>query len=562
MTSLRREKDRSSFSLRRLLEPYLQGQRVRLALIALLAVLAGFAEAGLLVLVAQIATSLAAGHTSTSLTLGPIHQGTITVGDMLAAAAVLLVARALFQVAGVFLATRLQVRVWKSTLQRLLGSFLNAGWPLQASQRHGRLQELITDYATFTSGALAALVTGATAAFSLAALLVTALFVNVAAAVITGIAAFLVGAFVRPLRIAARRRSRGTASSRLIMATGVTELATTLQDVRIFGVEHRVRERLDDLVEGAAQRQQSTDRMSGLITVVYQGSAMALVVGALAVAYAANYSALSSLGAMALIMIRSLTYGQVLQTSLQNLHICAPYLEALQEEESNYTAAALERGGAPVGRIKELEFEHVSFEYVPGQPALRDISFSVTPGEIVGIVGPSGSGKSTLIQLLLRLREPTTGRVMVNDRDSREFDLDEWYRARLVRPAGGPPLRRHGGREHPVLPRRRKRRGDRARRPPREPSRRDHGLAPGIRHSGGGAGKRDLGRATPTAVHRTCARHRTRHPGARRTDELARRQVRDARAGDHCEPRAANDRLRDRAPALDVVDMQPDHGDP
>ena len=89
------------------------------------------------------------------------------------------------------------------------------------------------------------------------------------------------------------------------MATGVTELAATLQDVRIFGVEHRVRERLDGLVESASPRQQSTDRMSGLITVVYQGSAMALVVGALAVAYAANFSELSSLGAMALIMIRA-----------------------------------------------------------------------------------------------------------------------------------------------------------------------------------------------------------------------------------------------------------------
>ena len=67
------------------------------------------------------------------------------------------------------------------------------------------------------------------------------------------------------------------------------------------------------------------------------------------------------------------------------------------------------------------------FEYLPGQPALREITFAVKPGEIIGIVGPSGSGKSTLIQLLLRLREPTSGRILVNGRDVREFDLDEWY---------------------------------------------------------------------------------------------------------------------------------------
>jgi energy-coupling factor transporter ATP-binding protein EcfA2 len=52
----------------------------------------------------------------------------------------------------------------------------------------------------------------------------------------------------------------------------------------------------------------------------------------------------------------------------------------------------------------------------------------VKPDEIVGVVGPSGSAKSTLIQLLLRLREPSSGRVVANGRDVKELDLDEWYR--------------------------------------------------------------------------------------------------------------------------------------
>ncbi len=426
--ALRRDKPRGSSELRRVLAPYLKGVHLQLALIAALAILAGFAEAGMLVLVAQIAASLAGGHTTTSVALGPIDKSTFAVGLLLAAAGVLLLARAVFQVLGVLLSTRVSVGVVKTTQQRLLRRFLNAGWPLQASQRQGRLQELVTEYAAYGGGAVSALVIGATAAFSLAALLATALFVNVAAAIVTGIAAMAIGLLVRPLRVAARRRSRRFAQSRLTMATGVTELATTLQDVRIFGVEHRVRERLDDLVEKAARRQQHTDRMSGLISVVYQGAAMGLVVGALAIAYGVSFSKLSSLGAMALIMIRALTYGQTLQTSIQNLHICAPYLEMLAEEQDRYAAAALDRSGAPVSRIRELVFEHVGFEYVPDRPALRDVSFAVDPGEIIGIVGPSGSGKSTLIQLLLRLRVPTSGRILANGRDLREYDLDEWYK--------------------------------------------------------------------------------------------------------------------------------------
>jgi ABC-type multidrug transport system fused ATPase/permease subunit len=46
----------------------------------------------------------------------------------------------------------------------------------------------------------------------------------------------------------------------------------------------------------------------------------------------------------------------------------------------------------------------------------------------VGIIGPSGAGKSTLVQLLLRLRAPTGGRVLVNGADAVAFSLDDWYR--------------------------------------------------------------------------------------------------------------------------------------
>jgi len=128
-----------------------------------------------------------------------------------------------------------------------------------------------------------------------------------------------------------------------------------------------------------------------------------------------------------LIMLRSLNYAQAVQGNLQSLHQYAPYLETLRAEEEHYHRAALVRGGDTVGRIRELSFEHVWFEYEPGRPVLHDITFQVTHGEIIGIVGPSGAGKSTLVQLLLRLREPTAGVIFANRRDARDLALDEWY---------------------------------------------------------------------------------------------------------------------------------------
>ena len=62
-------------------------------------------------------------------------------------------------------------------------------------------------------------------------------------------------------------------------------------------------------------------------------------------------------------------------------------------------------------------------------PVLRDVSFSVAPGETVGIVGPTGSGKSTLVKLLVRLYDPDDGTVRVDDVDVRDRSLADLRRA-------------------------------------------------------------------------------------------------------------------------------------
>lgn len=75
------------------------------------------------------------------------------------------------------------------------------------------------------------------------------------------------------------------------------------------------------------------------------------------------------------------------------------------------------------GLARGLAFDSVSFRY-PGRDdwALREVSFTVLKGARVALVGPSGSGKSTVAKLLLRLHDCESGRVLYDDRDSRELD--------------------------------------------------------------------------------------------------------------------------------------------
>jgi ATP-binding cassette subfamily B protein len=76
--------------------------------------------------------------------------------------------------------------------------------------------------------------------------------------------------------------------------------------------------------------------------------------------------------------------------------------------------------GVEVERLRgEIVFENVWFEYVKGRPVLKNVSFRVSPGEVVAIVGPTGAGKTTLTNLLLRFYEPTQGRITIDGIDIR-----------------------------------------------------------------------------------------------------------------------------------------------
>ncbi len=76
----------------------------------------------------------------------------------------------------------------------------------------------------------------------------------------------------------------------------------------------------------------------------------------------------------------------------------------------------------------EIVFENVSFGYSPGRPVLESLNLRIAAGERVALVGPSGAGKSTLLNLLLRLYEPTSGRVLIDGIDIRRFTRESLRR--------------------------------------------------------------------------------------------------------------------------------------
>jgi len=79
-----------------------------------------------------------------------------------------------------------------------------------------------------------------------------------------------------------------------------------------------------------------------------------------------------------------------------------------------------------------VHFDDVSFVYEPDGGGLHDIQLSLQPGQRIVLTGPSGGGKSTLLSLLLRLYDPSSGRVLIDGRDVRTFTIESLRRQMAV----------------------------------------------------------------------------------------------------------------------------------
>jgi ATP-binding cassette subfamily B protein len=83
----------------------------------------------------------------------------------------------------------------------------------------------------------------------------------------------------------------------------------------------------------------------------------------------------------------------------------------------------------PLARARgRIEFRGVSFDYAGDRAGLRDVSFEAPAGSRIGIAGSTGAGKTTLVSLLLRLYDPSAGRILLDGVDLREYRLDDLRR--------------------------------------------------------------------------------------------------------------------------------------
>ncbi|MFH9573831.1 ABC transporter ATP-binding protein [Streptomyces sp. NPDC017230] len=202
------------------------------------------------------------------------------------------------------------------------------------------------------------------------------------------------------------------------------ERLAAAEDLRANGASRYILRELGDRQEDLYDKAREAARASVRWPATVQGLSAVSVVLALAVsAWLHSRGQLSTGTAFA-----SLSYAMLLRrpllavtTRFRDLEDAAASVQRLRDllghEEPPRTGA----GALPAGR-PGVRFDRVAFSYEPGEPVLRDVSFSLRPGERLGVVGRTGSGKSTVVRLLFGLHRPVTGTVSAGGLDVTELD--------------------------------------------------------------------------------------------------------------------------------------------
>ncbi len=395
--------------------------------IGALAVLAGLFEAGVLAIIAQAAYTMAQGDGSTEIALGPVRV-VAGVPQLLGVAVVLAILRLAVQWSLAFLTARTSAAAQSRLMRKLFHAYSRAGWPVQSRDGEGHLQEMMASHAR--SATLAAMiVAGAISPLSSFVILVgSAVLLSPPIALAVAVAAVGIFFVLRPFGRITRRQAALHSAGSLSLADGVSEAVRLTEEMHVYGTAPQHRERVDHLIDRIEAPFFRTQLLSMGVPSLHQGLALVLVVTGLAVLYAIGGGNLGALGAIVLILVRALSYGQQLQTVYQRLNDVSPFLERIIKEVARYEASVQVSGDEHVPSGNAITFDRVAFSYDSRQGVLHEVSFRVDPGETIGIVGLSGAGKSTLVQLLLRLREPDSGTFRMGGTDVRQIALDDWQR--------------------------------------------------------------------------------------------------------------------------------------
>ncbi len=207
----------------------------------------------------------------------------------------------------------------------------------------------------------------------------------------------------------------------------VQETSIGVRVIKAFSLEKLMRQRMNKAVSDVEQRANGIAKLEAATSPIMEtlsGLAIAVVIAV------SGYTVLEKGGSpgdlMAFITALLLAYEPAKRLARMRVQIEGGMIGVRMMFEVLDAPLTLteKKDALPLPKASgDVELKNVSFEYVSGQPVLKDVSVLFEGGKMTALVGPSGSGKSTIINLMMRLYDPQNGSVEINGMDLRDVSF-------------------------------------------------------------------------------------------------------------------------------------------
>ncbi|MDE8653186.1 ABC transporter ATP-binding protein [Novosphingobium sp. H3SJ31-1] len=398
-----------------------------LAIALALAVVLGLLETLLLYIVAAVAIAMSSG--GLLVRLGP-HAHAIEM-PMDRACQLGLAAVGGLIVISFPLAKLMAALSWRAMIRlrtRILEAYLGASLQYRDSLREGSLQQLIGDYCLRAENVVQQL--------TLALVNLVMFVIIVAGAIVSSpeVALLLIASLaictvlLSPVgRWLREDATKPTLTNREIVSR-VAQAARVSTEIAAYHVERPVADMLNADIRSAARAMGRLRFEGRLVPNLFQYGTIGFVLILVSIVASIEPSYLAGLAPLALLLVRALASLRQVQRATHVAREIAPFVQAIEADLDALETHSWPAGEIDIDRFDTLGVRNLCYQYGAEETVLKGLHFVIRPGEVIGIVGPSGGGKSTLSALLLRLRLPTAGQVLVGDVPLEAVSAQSWSR--------------------------------------------------------------------------------------------------------------------------------------
>ena len=313
------------------------------------------------------------------------------------------------------------------TRKKLLDMTIDANWPYLSKQKIGHLDVLLKLDVHATAHLLQQISVFVLTGTSLLMYTIVAFNVSSVITLITLALAGVMFLVFKPLMYRKRIIGKETIEINKSVAHFINEAIIGMKTIKALAIGKALIKRGDDYFDRLRELDIKNHLYSSVVTVVMQPIAIIFVVLLFSFLYKMPDFNFVVFVAVIYLVQRILGFIEQIQSSLDKINYFFPNMQSvINYEIKTKNNLETDQGKKDFKFNQSLDFERVHFTYADGESVINDINLHVKKGEILGVIGSSGAGKTTVVDLILRLLQPSSGKILLDGEDIAGIKIKSW----------------------------------------------------------------------------------------------------------------------------------------